>query len=156
MELNDINNLINRYFNGDTSQEDELMLTRYFEECRNLPEEHKVVKVMFDSFAQIRAEKPLQSAMPTPRRAISWRKVNRYVASIAAAVCGVICITAIVLTSAKEEAVWPSECLVCHIDGVRINDQSVAMAEANRILDGVAVNVQSAMQCVNSITNLSK
>lgn len=60
------------------------------------------------------------------------------------------------LTSAKEEAAWPSECLVCHIDGVRINDQSVAMAEANRILDGVAVNVQSAMQCVNSITNLSK
>lgn len=156
MELNDINNLINRYFNGDTSQEDELMLTRYFEECRNLPEEHKVVKAMFDSFAQIRAEKPLQSVIPTPRRVISWRKVNRYVASIAAAVCGVICITAIVLTSAKEEAAWPSECLVCHIDGVRINDQSVAMAEANRILDGVAVNVQSAMQCVNSITNLSK
>ena len=156
MELNDINNLINRYFDGDTSQEDELMLMRYFEECSDLPEEHKVVKTMFDSFAQIRAEKPLQSAMPTPRRVISWRKVDRYAASIAAAVCGVICITAIVLTSAKEEAVWPSECLVCHIDGVRINDQNVAMAEANRILDGVAVNVQSAMQCVNSIANLSK
>lgn len=156
MELNDVNNLINRYFNGDTSQEDELMLMRYFEECSDLPEEHKVVKTMFDSFAQIRTEKPLQCAAPTHRRAISWRKVNRYVASIAAAVCGVICITAIALTSAKEEATWPSECLVCHIDGVRINDQSVAMAEANRILDGVAVNVQSAMQCVNSITNLSK
>ena len=156
MEFNDINNLINRYFDGDTSQEDELVLARYFEECSDLPEEHKVVKAMFDSFAQIRTEKPLQRTTPTRRWAISWRKVNHYVASIAAAVCGVICITVIALTSAKEEATLPSECLVCHIDGVRINDQSIAMAETNRILEGVAVNVQSAMQCVNSITNLSK
>lgn len=155
MEFNDINSIIDRYFDGVSSQEDEQTLARYFDQQVELPEEHRAVKAMFESFAALRTTslpKRDITESAAPRVMIGWRRLGK-VASVAAAICGIAIVATLILTKHNQQAISTDE-LICYIDGVRIEDQMVARAETERILGGVSNNLEHAMLKVSHITNM--
>ena len=156
MEFNDINSIIDRYFDGVSSQEDEQTLARYFDQHSELPEEHQAVKAMFESFASLRATTLPESSAPKSiktRVTINSRVLGR-AASIAAAV-GVIAIVAALTLVKHSSPTTSTEELICYVDGVKIEDQRIARAETERILGGVSTNLETAMLKVSHITNIS-
>lgn len=155
MEFNDINSIIERYFDGVSSQEDEQTLVRYFDQQRELSEEHRVAKVMFESFALLhKATMPDRSITERSKSYITirWRAFGR-VASAVAVICGIALLATLALT--KQQQPTTTDDLICYVDGVRIEDQMVARAEADRILDKTSSNIELAMHKVAHITKIS-
>lgn len=154
MELSDVKILINKYFNGEASLEEECALGDYLATCNDLDDELLVVKMMFEAFGKSqRCQAPanIHIAKPTKRsaNAVSLRRF----AAIAAAAC----VVAFVALSAYRY--WDignenllDESLVCYVDGVMV-DEAEARAESERIVSSVFSSVDAALGCVSRITH---
>lgn len=161
MELERIKILIDRYFEGTTTLEEEQALAQYFRTHDDIPEEYAAIKAMFDSFATLREATPARKANTAVDSKSHKRGLTlnyRWASSIAAAV--VIGIGLFILLKPTNEDIAPAPTaepeFVCHIDGVKIEDREVAYAEADRILANVSKDLKLAMVEIDNITHYTQ
>ena len=150
MELNKVNILINKYFDGNTSRDEELALAKYFAECDYLPDNLLSVKQMFESLHVLSEATPkteVTKQPTTPRWRVYARRIGM---GVAASVIFAISLIAI-FDNRGVGVDEPKMDFICYVDGHEIDDWQVAQAEADRILSGVADNMQQAMSGINMV-----
>ena len=156
MELSRIKILVDKYFDGLTSLEEEQELARYFAETEDIPEEYQVVKMMLSSFCTLSNETPkaeVKAVAETKHRNI-FRLNRKWIAGVAAAAAILIGIVIAFMPNKVIESTTETEpSYVCYVNGVRIDDEQVAYAEASRILGSVSEDMQLAMAEVNRLTH---
>ena len=86
-DINKIRTLCERYFEGDTSAEDEAVLKEYFSRAKDIPDDLKSVKVMFGGFAEAAA----MTYVPAARKSGKIRRIIWGTITTAASIA--LCIT---------------------------------------------------------------
>ena len=154
MEFNEIKILVEKYFDGATSLEEEKMLSQYFSQCNELPEEFKSVKMLFASLYKIGEAAPVNTEVrvaPTIKRA-RWRAWSYHIgAGVAASVAVIMLLTALFKDNSAELYPGIDQGFICYVDGKEISDWAVAHAETDRILSGVASNMHQAMSSIKKL-----
>jgi hypothetical protein len=154
MELDRIKILVDKYFDGITSLDEEQELARLLERCENLSDEYIAVRMMLSSFNEIGKAIPSEQVAPkVEHKPHKWLTINRrWVATAAAVVC--IMFGAILLLTPTSKSKPETEpCYVCYMNGVKVEDDQVAYAEASRILGSVSEDMKLAMAEVNRLTH---
>ena len=149
MELSRIKILVDRYFEGITTRDEERELANYLTTSDNLPEEYASVKMMFEALGLIhQTQAPKRSEKS--RRTVNWKHLTAGV-TVAASI-----LLAIVITTNKElYSTSPAPAIICHVDGMFVSDQAIAEQEARRILGNMNTNVTLAMASVDKINILA-
>ena len=149
MESSRIKILVDSYFEGTTTRDEERELANYLATSDNLPAEYASVKMMFEAMGLLR-EIEAPKAVQQPRQRLSWRHITT-AATVAASI-----LLAIVITTNKElYSTSPSPAIICHVDGMVVSDQAIAEQEARRILGNMNTNVTLAMASVDKINILA-
>ena len=156
MELSRIKILVDKYFDGLTSLEEEQELARYFAETTDIPEEYQPIKMMLSSFCTLSNETPkaeVKAVAETKHRNI-FRLNRKWIAGVAAAAAILIGAMIILIPNdnGMETPIETTPDYVCYVNGVKINNDELAYAEANRILGSVSKDMQLAMAEVNRLT----
>jgi hypothetical protein len=157
MELSRVKILVDKYFDGLTSLEEEQELRRYFAQAEDIPEEYQAVKMMLGVFDTLSHETPnreIRVNVETKRRNI-FRLNVRWMAGMAAAVA-IIIGAAITLVPNSNNMNTPAETVpeyICYVNGVKVEDDQLAYAEASRILGNLSEDMQLAMAEVNRLTH---
>ena len=159
MELSRVKILVDKYFDGLTSLEEEQELRRYFAQAENIPEEYQVVKMMLGTFDTLSHETPNRevNVHAEIKRRNTFRLNMKWVASAAAAAAAAI-LVGVAITLAPnsrnmEVSTETTPAYICYVNGVKVEDDKVAYAEANRILGSLSEDVQLAMAEVNRLTH---
>ena len=157
MELSRVKILVDKYFDGLTSLEEEQELRRYFTQEESIPEEYQVVKMMLGTFDTLSHETPNRevNVHADIKRHKTFRLNMKWITGIAAAVA-ILIGAAIILTPNSINQEVPAETApvyICYVNGVKVEDDKVAYAEANRILGSLSEDVQLAMAEVNRLTH---
>lgn len=157
MELSRIKILVDKYFDGLTSLEEEQELERYFAETTDIPEEYQPIKIMLSSFCTLSNETPkaeVKAVAETKHRNI-FRLNRKWFAGVAAAAAILIGAMIILIPNdnGMETPIKTTPDYVCYVNGVKINNDELAYAEANRILGSVSKDMQLAMAEVNRLTH---
>lgn len=160
MELSRVKILVNKYFDGLTSLEEEQELRRYFAQAENIPEEYQVVKMMLGTFDTLSHETPNRevNVHADIKRRKTFRLNMKWVASAAAAAAAAAILVGVAITLAPnsrnmEVSTETTPAYICYVNGVKVEDDKVAYAEANRILGSLSEDVQLAMAEVNRLTH---
>lgn len=161
MELERIKILVDKYFDGIASLEEEQELAAYFAESDDIPEEYRPVKAMFEAFDKMSCDKPsAEINLPEKRsRRATFGFSSRWWAGVAASVALIMGISIALFSSRStnaEHANTTTPEFVCHIDGVRVEDEQLAYAEMDRILANVSNDIHVAMAEIDNITNYTK
>ena len=152
MELSRVKILVDKYFDGLTSLDEEQELARYFAKNSDIPEEYQAVKMMFASFDTLRADTPKEKVEVKRRKAFTISR--RWIAGVAAVAAILIGIT-VAITPTEDSIDMPVQTepdYVCYVGGVKIEDDQLAYAEASRLLSVVSEDMQSAMAEINRLT----
>ena len=157
MELSRVKILVDRYFECLTSLEEEQELKRYFAHAENIPEEYQAVKMMLGAFDTLSNETPkaeIKTDIQTKRRN-TFRLNAKWITGIAAAVAIVIGVAITLVPHSRnfELSTEPTPAYICYVSGVKVDDDKVAYAEANRILGSLSEDMQLAMAEVNRLTH---
>ena len=157
MELDKIKILVDKYFDGITSLEEEQELAELLAMNNNLPEEYLAVKMMLSSFEKIGNTTPTKQATlyveKSPRKRLIINK--RWVTS-AAAVAGIILGVAILLKPDSDTATKPKAeeaNYICYVNGTKVEDDQLAYAETTRILGSVSEDIHLALEEINRLTH---
>lgn len=157
MESSRIKILVDKYFDGLTSLEEEQELSRYFAENRDIPKEYEVVKMMLSSFDTLSQEAPkVEIEVLEDRRRRRVFTLNRkWIGGVAAAASVLIGVVVTLSLNDKQLGASATEDpgYVCYVNGVKIDDDQQAYAEANRILGNLSEDMQLAMAEVNRLTH---
>lgn len=153
MAHDNIHKLIERYFDGETSLDEEQQIARYFEECSELPDDLIPVREMFISMSQLRQTESPITPLSRPnidirRRRSAWLGGIGIVAAAASIVFG------IVVFGVSEEVAQPikkAPDIICHIDGKRIYDMDAAQQATTKTLNILSDNMLSAIAEVEKI-----
>lgn len=149
MESNRIKILVDSYFEGTTTRNEQTNLANYLATSDNLPAEYASVKMMFEAMGLLR-EIEAPKAAQRPHTRLSWRHITTAV-TVAASI-----LLAIVITTNKElYSTSPAPAIICHVDGMFVSDQAIAEQEARRILGNMNTNVTLAMASVDKINILA-
>ena len=157
MESSRIKILVDKYFDGLTSLEEEQELARYFAETDDIPEEYQGVKMMLVSFDTLRQEtSKVEIVTPVETRRNRVFTLNRkWIAGVAVAAS--VLIGVVVTLNLSDKQLGASTTVdpgyVCYVNGVKIDDDQQAYAEANRILGNLSEDMQLAMAEVNRLTH---
>lgn len=156
MEQDKIKQLIDKYFDGETTLAEEQHIAHYLNSHDDLSDEWRALKVMLCAMTDMRFEQsPVEPIKPAkPRAAISMRL---WLGGIGGAVAAAIIVGIVIFgkSSDAELAPQPSDAgIICYKDGVRVDDSLVARAEVDEILGGVAGDLQFAMECINNVNIL--
>jgi anti-sigma-K factor RskA len=154
MELDRIKILADKYFEGITSLDEEQELARLLDREENLPDEYIAVRMMLSSFNEIGKATPSEHVAPkVEHKPHKWLTINRrWVATAAAVVCIMFGAT-LLLTPTSKNQPETEPCYVCYMNGVKVEDDQVAYAEASRILGSVSEDMKLAMAEVNRLTH---
>lgn len=148
MELNEINILIDRYFEGETTLAEERTIATYLATTDSLPKEHIALKPMFEAMGILRE---IKTPMPAPRkRSISLRRIGSVAAVAACLVVGIMVVTNTVKTS----PIYAEPQIICYVNGSKIEDPQVAEEEARRILGNMNQNINLAMARIDKVNLL--
>ena len=148
MELNKINILINKYFDGETTLSEEQTIATYLATEEHLPTEHLAVKAMFEAMGLL---KEIKAPQPKPqRRSITLPQFRRVAVAVACIFVGVF----ITARTATNNTLHAEPMIICYVDGTKVNDQQTAEDEMRRILDNMNQNVNLAMASINKVNIL--
>lgn len=150
MERDDIKALLELYFEGQTTLQQEQALSNYFLTESNLPSEFAPYKAIFGAFAEAKeVSTTMQPKVVKPQR--SWPILWGVAASLSAAACLALGVFVWVTEPQNQSAD-----LVCYVDGIEITDSDMVRAEAERILASAAADVNQAMAQIEKINILNK
>ena len=168
MELDRLKILVERYLEAETTIDEERELAEYFATNEDIPQEYDSLRVMFQTFDAIKEQGAPNIAPPVadePKAHMSYRRrwwlIGGMTTIAAAAACLIVMLippAANIDSSAMEHgsrAVEPPK-LICHINGKRVTNDIVACNQANKILGGVADNMQFAMDEIEKFNFIIK
>lgn len=151
MERAEIKRLIDKYFDGETTLAEEQQIAASLRSRDDLSEEWRALKVMLCSMADMRLEQsPVEPIKPAKPR--STTSLRLWLGGISGAVAAAIIVGVVLFGKRADTDIAPQtgeESIICYKDGVRVNDNLVARAEADEILGGVAGDLQFAMDCIS-------
>lgn len=148
MELNKINILIDKYFEGTTTLNEERAIATYLATADNLPEKHITLKAMFEAMGQLR---DIKAPQPKPRRhRITLPEFRRVAVAVACVALGIVITTHTITTT----PLHAEPMIICYVDGTKINDQQRAEDEMRRILGNMNKNVNLAMTSIDKVNIL--
>jgi hypothetical protein len=156
MELDRIKILVDKYFDGITSLEEEQELTTLLTTCKDLPEEYMAVKMMLGSFAELSrdASKSEIKVNPEVKRRNIFYTNRKWLTGVAAAVAVLIGATVMLSTGNNVETISNTNPeYICYVNGVKVEDDQLAYAEASRLLGSISEDMQLAMAEVNRLTH---
>lgn len=157
MELSRVKILVDKYFDGLTSLEEEQELRRYFAQAENIPEEYQAVKMMLGTFDTLSHETPNRevNVHAEIKRRNTFRLNMKWMTGIAAAVAILVGVAITLAPNSRnmEVSTETAPAYICYVNGVKVEDDKVAYAEANRILGSLSEDVQLAMAEVNRLTH---
>lgn len=125
-----IDNLLERYFEGETTVQEERVLQRFFQK-QSLPEKYKAEKAMFDYYAAAKGEKVVKIPL--------YRKL--WVQSAAAA--AVVIIAFVLLLQMPQGQMLLSGGSYVIKNGVVYSDPTIVHEEALKALDAVSGGEES-------------
>lgn len=139
MELNEINRLIDKYFEGETTLAEERTIASYLATEERVPKEHIAIKAMFEAMGRI---KTIEAPQPKPKRGrITLSLIRRVAVAAACVVAGIV-----IVTRTMTSTTLPAEpMIICYVDGARVDDPQKAEVEMRRILGNMNENVTLAM-----------
>ena len=141
MEQSRIRELLDLYFEGQTTLMQEQELRCYFASATDLAADLMPYKAMFAAFDSVKEQKPTAVVAKKPR---SWARV--VIGSVAAvAACLVLGLFIWSGVQSREQQI------VCYIDGKQITDAEVVVAEAQRMLGSVNEDIMVAMAAIESM-----
>lgn len=146
MEIKEAKILLNRYYEGLATIDEERQLAEFVTSYVGEDSELNAARLMFGAFKTMREEtiaKPIE--VRHHRNIFSLRRVVAY-----AAACAAVAVVVFVGLSPRDVVEEPA--LVCHINGVLVDDELVAQAEASKILSSVFADVNNAVAEVSRIT----
>ncbi len=148
MELTEINRLIDKYFEGETSLAEEREIASYLATTETLTDEHRAVKAMFESMGLL---KEVKAPQPKPRkRGITLSLLRRVAVATACVVAGIV-----IVTRTMTSTTLPAEpMIICYVDGARVDDPQKAEDEMRRILGNMNQNVNLAMARIDKVNLL--
>ena len=148
MELNEINILISKYFEGETTLSEEQAIASYLANAERLPEEHLAIKAMFEAMGLL---KEIKAPQPAPRkRSVTISRFRGVAAAVACIFVGVF-ITTRTITNSTLHA---EPMIICYVNGTRVDNQQMAEDEMRRILGNVNNNVNLAMASIDKVNIL--
>lgn len=148
MELNEINILIDRYFEGETTLAEERTIATYLATTDSLPKEHIALKPMFEAMGILRE---IKAPMPAPRkRSISLRRIGSVAAVAACLVVGIVVAT----NTVKTTPAYTEPGIICYVNGTMVDDPKAAEMETHRILGNMNQNINLAMARIDKVNLL--
>jgi hypothetical protein len=156
MELDRIKILTDKYFEGTTSLDEEQELTTLLTTYKDLTEEYKAVKMMLGSFAELSrdASKSEVKVNPEVKRRNIFYTNRKWLTGVAAAVAVLIGATVMLSTGNNVETISNTNPeYICYVNGVKVEDDQLAYAEASRLLGSISEDMQLAMAEVNRLTH---
>jgi hypothetical protein len=150
MELNNINRLIEKYLDGETSLNEERAIATYLATAESLPKEHIAVKAMFEAMGELRKVTAPQSK--PQKRTLSLVGLGRVAAVVACLVVSLFFATR-TITNTPLQAAEPM--IICYVDGARVDNPQIAEMEARRILGNMNENINNAMEKINKVNTLN-
>lgn len=142
MEQHRIRELLDLYFEGETTTLQEQELKHLFSTAESIPADLMPYKAMFAAFERSKEDVPKQGAtVKSPR--IAYRVALRAISSIAAC----LLLGVFIWLGAKSD----KQDIVCYIDGVEITDSDRAMAEAQRLMGEVNEDIALAMTTIENL-----
>ena len=152
MELSKVKILVDRYLSGEATLDEEQALAEYLASCKELDDELRPIKLMFDAFAMERnVVAPTNTTQKRSMGRTLWLGVRR-----AASIAAVACVAVVALGVAYSYVCGhegDDESLVCYVDGVMVDDQAQALKESERVVVAVFDDVNNALLAINSITS---
>lgn len=152
MESDKVKNVVQRYFDGETSRSEEEWLIAYLMTHDNVDVELQVVKDMLVGMSSIKSNITAPAKPQIVRSRIRMWSVGLATA-VAASLIFVVVGNLTLWHTDEVESISPE--FVCHIDGVVVENSEVAQEEANRILGGVASDMALAMASIDKLNVLS-
>jgi hypothetical protein len=140
MEQSRIRELLDLYFEGQTTLMQEQELRCYFASATDLAADLMPYKAMFAAFDSVKEQRPTAVVAKKSR---SW--VGVVIGSVAT-VAACLALGLFVWAGDKSE-----QQIVCYIDGEQITDTEVAVAEAQRMLGSVNEDIMVAMAAIESM-----
>ena len=150
MESSRIKILVDSYFKGVTTREEEIELANYLASTDNLPTEYASVKMMFEAMGLLRQTQAPKRILERKRKA-SWKHLT---AGLTVAASILLIIVATTNKTIYTEQTTPA--IICHVDGTLVSNQATAEHEARRILDNMNANINLAMASVDKISIISR
>ena len=137
-----VQELLQRYFDGATSLEEERYLKRYFA-CDKIHDSLKAYRPMFTFFAQ-------ELAIEPPQRKTKARKIRLNMSIITALAASIAILLWIGLVEMK------SDNYVYFVNGQRVYDESAAIALAETKLQLLASSMQNARNGMSALYKLQE
>lgn len=144
MEQSRIRELLDLYFEGQTTLEQERAIKDFFATTQNIPADLAPYKAMFAAFDASALERS-DTMVPRIASRPSWQVLLGGISAISAAACLLL---ALFIWSGKRVN---EPTIICYVDGVEITDTDRAVAEAQRILSGVNNDVELAMATIEKV-----
>ncbi len=159
MESSRIKHLIEKYYDGATSREEERAITDYFLSHPSLDKELEVERAMFLGLSKMRDERaPLTTSdiKPMRRRAATlWLGRVAAVAAVAAVAIVALIVGGGVWEDYEAELDYTQD-IICYIDGKEVTNSELALSETSRLLGSVANNMTLAMASIEKYNPLNK
>lgn len=149
MKINDIDTLLDKYFEGETSLHEEEILRTYFT-GNDVADKHKQYCPIFSFFAEMRTE---EDKVSTSYDVKKHRKLRPYI-WVGVAACIMLLIGGIVTQNIKQAADTTRS--IAYVDGKRISDtqaiNTMAMESLSEISEMDEDAVSSQIDILNSFT----
>ena len=143
MEQSRIRELLELYFEAQTTTEQERQLTLYFATAMDIPADLLPYKAMFAAFDCAREVKSTKKAkVSQPRWQMLLGGLSAATAVAAALLLGIF-------FWAEQPKAEPS--FICYINGVQVDDREVAMAQTKQIFDSMSKDIELAMATIEKI-----
>lgn len=154
MEYNEIKRLLDRYFDGETTLDEEQALRRYFASTADIPADLRYAAPMFAYVSQKRAQ-TRPAAARTALKCSSRRRFSVFAAATAAAAC--IALGAVAVFHSGDFSQNPiSEVAYCYLDGRAITDRAEAEKLTRRILGGVQADIEHSSEMLAALSIFTK
>lgn len=154
MEYNEIKRLLDRYFDGETTLDEEQTLRCYFSSATDIPADLRYAAPMFAYAAGKRAQ-----TRPVAAKAAPKRLLRRRFGAVAAATVAAACI-AIGVVTVSRSGDFPQNAVsgevYCYLDGRAITDRAEAERVTRRVLDGVQADLAHSSEMLASLSIFAK
>jgi len=150
MEFKDLEILLEKYFDGETTLFEEQQIVKFFKNNTELPEKFKQTKAMFEFFKDEKESKADFEFAPTEnKKTTKTRRLYYQVSAIAASI--LIFISIFTYTDNLEE-----QKVYAYINGKPIMNEQVAIMEAKRALLLVSSNFNEGTESLKHLSSFNK
>jgi hypothetical protein len=150
MEFKEIDRLINKYFEGESSLKEEIMIRKFLIDTDPLPENYERLKAMFlffDSEAQNQSHLKMEELIPVKRKQRKLRQI--FYLAAAASIAIVFGIWALSHHDDEKK-------VYAYINGKPIENREMAYKEAQKALLLVSKNLNKGTEKIHHLSEFDK